>query len=493
MIIFRLNSASSLPENSSNLDPQPGPSHISSHAPSHAPSLAQSHDNSFEDSSSELEIPLLSSTDSEDSETFGDENFKMKNAKPRRENVWVFLKSFPNITEAKGFVTSENCWSKLREHNSESGTKIFYRCNLVKKRGPQCAASLHLLFDATSEDVKVFKTEAKHNHDSLPRSGSGIGVDVKKEIKRLVNYKLKPRSIVLELAKKSLPIPSKNQLSRYLHSLKLKIKGDTKISLGELQSWLSSNTDVPEEENALFIADFSIWGSEIQDKESGFQFFVTSKKLLKFAMQSKILHADGTYKILWQGYPVIIVGTTDRGKHFHPFGLSVCTNERTEDYTFVFKTLKETIFKVSQAIYHPSTLMADAAKAIQNAFCSVFGENMKVLMCWAHAKDKMEIAVKKFVKNSKERDEIIVNIGYLQIAPTPQVFHEARALFLSKWSQHREFIAYFEMEWIQKNPNWAACIASGLPSTNNALEGFNNDLKSSHTLREKSWQMVTNL
>ena len=27
-----------------------------------------------------------------------------------------------------------------------------------------------------------------------------------------------------------------------------------------------------------------------------------------------------TYKLIWQGYPVLICGTSDRDRHFHPFG-----------------------------------------------------------------------------------------------------------------------------------------------------------------------------
>lgn len=36
----------------------------------------------------------------------------------------------------------------------------------------------------------------------------------------------------------------------------------------------------------------------------------------KVELQSKILLADGTYKIIWQGLPVIIVESMDICKHF---------------------------------------------------------------------------------------------------------------------------------------------------------------------------------
>jgi hypothetical protein len=49
-----------------------------------------------------------------------------------------------------------------------------------------------------------------------------------------------------------------------------------------------------------------------------------------FASTSKKIHADATYKLVWQGFPVFIVGTTDLDRQFHSFGIAVCSNEKSK-------------------------------------------------------------------------------------------------------------------------------------------------------------------
>ena len=62
--------------------------------------------------------------------------------------------------------------------------------------------------------------------------------------------------------------------------------------------------------------------------ENKFQIFLSSVRLLNVASISLHVHADATYKLIWHGFPVLIVGTTDMKKVFHPFGLDICSNEK---------------------------------------------------------------------------------------------------------------------------------------------------------------------
>ena len=47
--------------------------------------------------------------------------------------------------------------------------------------------------------------------------------------------------------------------------------------------------------------------------------------------------SDATYKILTEGFPVLTIGTTDEGKHFHPFGYAIVSTETSEDLLFFSK------------------------------------------------------------------------------------------------------------------------------------------------------------
>ena len=167
------------------------------------------------------------------------------------------------------------------------------------------------------------------------------------------------------------------------------------ISLGELDEWCQAHRDIPDDEDDTYISSQIIqYGDEYEDEEDlepMFRFFLTTKRLLRHATNARIICADATYKLNWQGYPVLIVGTIDRDKQFHPIGLSVCMTERQEDFEFVFSRYVVHEFVSSLMIISinwltfiysintglgqldlppatPRILIADAAAAITNGF-----------------------------------------------------------------------------------------------------------------------------
>lgn len=75
----------------------------------------------------------------------------------------------------------------------------------------------------------------------------------------------------------------------------------------------------------------------------------------------------------------------------------------------------------------------------------------------------------------------------LQLARNPQDFDAASTLFMAKWrAKYQKLIDdYFETEWLIKNRNWYESFRIKTPSTNNALESFNNVIKNEHTMRER--------
>ena len=79
------------------------------------------------------------------------------------------------------------------------------------------------------------------------------------------------------------------------------------------------------------------------------------------------MNADATYKFIWQGYPVLIVGTTYLDRHLHLFGLSVCTNEKTADFNFIFSSINIGLGKINESLSRPKVLVPNAAGAIRKA------------------------------------------------------------------------------------------------------------------------------
>ena len=51
------------------------------------------------------------------------------------------------------------------------------------------------------------------------------------------------------------------------------------------------------------------------------------------------MNSDGTFKNTYLGYSLLITSTTDMRTVFHPYGPSVCLNEKAEDFGFTFEAI----------------------------------------------------------------------------------------------------------------------------------------------------------
>lgn len=427
------------------------------------------------------EVPVYNSDSDNDRSDCKDKKVLAK--KKRGENIkWVFVKKFNSIQEAEDTVRSENTWSILITRNTEEGKKRVYRCNKVKYRGVQCAAQIYLLFEADSEDVILFRTHADHNHDTIGvRSDYGITQQTKTEINKLLDLHLKPKSILHTL--KNIPglkLPTIKQLNNYLSDYRKFKYGSKAISLEELEKWLQNHIDVPEDIHQVFVMSYCINESD----PPKFRFALSTKYLLKLASCATVLHADATYKLLWQGFPIFILGTTDKNNKLYPFCLAVSNSVTTEDFEMLFSGLKTSVASLYEHTLQPDVLVCDATKAIQNSFTNVFGNEPKVRMCWAHARKDMKTKLEQTIE-LENQNYILKDIDCLQTATSPQVFDLASELFLKKWEKEEAFTNYFKEEWLVNNRYWYLGVAPNSPITNNALEATNKLIRDYNTLRER--------
>jgi len=127
--------------------------------------------------------------------------------------------------------------------------------------------------------------------------------------------------------------------------------------------------------------------------------------------------------------PVLIVCTSDVDRHFNPFGISVCSNEKEGGFKFIFRSLVDSLKKLDEQI-HPNTLISNASNSIQNAFTIEFGNDGLLIMCWAHMMLKnLNIVAEEF------RNDIMDDIDTLQLCPSKDVIDKAMPLFIKKWRQ----------------------------------------------------------
>ncbi|CAF1487839.1 unnamed protein product, partial [Rotaria sordida] len=228
-----------------------------------------------------------------------------------KSKYWVKEATFNNASEVEASIG--NTWSKYYTNYTENGRKVYYRYKKAKHHGPQCSSSIYLLYHADSDNVTIYKTEADHDHRN--NELCGIDENIKKIIEELYNDGImRPKLII-----------------RALQSRRIKV-----LTLGELEQWCKNNLDIPIDENTAFVVSYKVLydDEEYEDVEDGggnkFRVFISSIRLLNIASMSQHIHADATYKLIWQRFPVLVPGTTNSDKTFHPFGLAICSNEKTK-------------------------------------------------------------------------------------------------------------------------------------------------------------------
>jgi len=113
--------------------------------------------------------------------------------------------------------------------------------------------------------------------------------------------------------------------------------------------------------------------------------------------------ADGTYKLLWNDFPEAVVGTWDKSRTLHPYGIGVTNGETVDDFKEIFKILQQGCSIYLE--FYPKVLVADCAPSITNAFTEVFGEVYTRGHCnfyvMKNVKDKV-----KCIKNQELKDEL---------------------------------------------------------------------------------------
>lgn len=363
-----------------------------------------------------------------------------------------------------------------------------YRCNLVLFRSAQCEASIYLLYDAQSEKVHLYRSDSQHTHASSISAVKKMTEEVQLAIRKMfeIDFNIKPLAVLNNLAKNALPLPSKSQLQSFLSNLRSERFGDEKINLPLLEKWLQENSVIPIGKTEPFIVDYKVLINEQNPNDSEFRFMVSSKILLELAINAKKIHTDATYKLVWQGFPVFLVGTTDEHRQFHIFGFAVCTTEASIDFAFIFTALNKGVISLFNTNVEPDFLICDAARAIHNGFIETYGDSNTTIMCWSHMRRAVVQKLPSFFRSKDTQNEVLRDLDHLQLARSNEDFDKASELFVQKWRQSsEEFADYFTNEWLNKNRFWYEGVGRNVPSTNNAQEATHKAIKDRQTLRNR--------
>lgn len=401
------------------------------------------------------------------------------------------------------FIEAEKSWSRKQLVKQNVGLKTIYRCSHCKLRGGPCSAGIYTISNSSPEDqtFKLYRKNAKHDHDSSENKVSKLSDELNAMIKGYVQEGLTLKKILFRLRdNKEIEQPEKNQVMSAIKRVRKELFGDAAISVQDMVEFCKQHSKIPDDIDTAFVLAFEhskISGSDEEEsddddesddedtdkpvKGNWIRYIVTTKRLLMNSAQSKIIHADATYKIVIQRFPVLNFGTTDQDntQHFHLMAMMVSNYERKADYAFAFKALRNGVKSVTDNLFNPSVVMADAAAAIGNAFKLTFGNNVTVLMCFTHVIAAVD---RKAMVHKDSKALIKSDIRKLRFAPNKPAFDTACSLFIEKWtSRETVFIQYFKKTWINRNSNWFSGAHYRVPTTNNALEGYHSGLKMHQT------------
>ncbi|CAF0902265.1 unnamed protein product [Didymodactylos carnosus] len=232
---------------------------------------------------------------------------------------------------------------------------------------------------------------------------------------------------------------------------------------------LHSALPLPTDLDSLFVPYFKLNIDELF-------IFMTTRRLLSASSKSTYLQVDGTYKLNWNDFPLLICGTSDSQRHFHPYGIAlVNSDEAATCYIELFKTLKWSVPLVTHQAYVVNYAMCDGSKGLTSAQQQEFPAALRP-MCWPHVIRRCR-AHRTLVPKDKW-DELDRDICFIQLCCNEYLFDIASNLLIQKESdkQLHAFKEYFKKEWIDKLKYWFEGAALRHPLTNNGLENWSEKL-----------------
>lgn len=395
---------------------------------------------------------------------------------------WKDFCSFSSVEEYQSWQrSSDHRWNLKRSYETSQGRVQLHTCSF-----PTCIALLKILFHATSQELSLFTFE-DHNHEMNAQSNWN-------QARTLVTSLISQGIVKPSVIRTRLPCEIALSLSDVqLSNLIQRIKRASpvlpfRMTAADLKQFCIDNCARPVEQDQAFVVSFELADEEVVHAQPSFRVVFSTRRLLENGLRGIYWHVDATYKVVWQGFPVLLLGTCDQAKRFHPISLMLSQDEREQDYTYLLQKTRAALQDVKGSDVRPAAVIGDGAGAITNAVTTVFDMEMKRGMCWAHVIRNVDQRLRSVPSPSKER--LRYDICSIQLAISQTEFDSMVVMFLQKWNSHidscvNEFVSYFEQQWISHLPNWYEGFTPNGPSTNNGLESTNRYFKEKTTFRER--------
>lgn len=441
-------------------------------------------DNGIEITEDDTEILSACEDETDNVEIKTDPKVKKRNKFDWKiESEWNSLDEALDFLENEGFVCYDN-------KNLKCGQKFYFRCKLIpKERKTWCAIRRTLSLPSDSTKVIILQNQFEHNHEKLlegvekPTSDEMIEfiIDLFKcgttkipDVIRHINYAREKRNLFTNEKN-----PEKRQIEYQLRKYR-NSEAPPMIKLGDMIGWCEQYNKFPTDIDEAFVLNIE---TSSPGENLSFHFAFSTPRLLELLSPAHTICIDATYKLNWLGFPLMVLGTVDRAKRFHPFAHACCSHEKKEDYKFVFQSIKDAIETHLKRNFQPKKLIADGADQIRNAFYEVFASAELDIMCFAHV---IRNCRKRPFTSRNNKELALDDIRKIQSAPNRPSFNMMTKLFCEKWEQiETDFVTYFDKEWLGVHCNWYEGAADYTASTNNGQESHNAVIKRKVTLRRR--------
>lgn len=406
----------------------------------------------------------------------GENSKKPNNVRPQ----FFDLITFTSEDEYSAYMKRENWTVKYTDRLQKVVTR-YMRCCLVKSGKEECAARIVVRMPKDELKWIVQSNRLAHTHELINNKPLP---ELRKKVTIMRRQRIPPSKahglLQEELGEDA---PAINQI---YHLFRVADNAERRkfTNLGQLVDWFTDNSNQTSDDEP-FVLNYRT--SNIEDARTDFQYVFSTPRLLKTALEFRIISCDATYKVNEHDYPLILVGGIDANQKFHLLAFSVTTREETSNYKFLFETLRDCIKQQHQKDFNPEILVADGAGAIAKGFKEAFVDNeVTIVMCYFHVlKNVKKMMGSKHHVALVDRGKIIKDIDDIHDSFSKEVFERSIHLFVEKWKhEYEDFCSYFADTWLIKHPGWYNGFLHKCPSTNNGVEGFNSNLKRNHTYRE---------
>lgn len=440
------------------------------------------------DSNDGIDIAMMPTTGDTDTESEAVVNI-VTSPKKRNKFEWRIDTEGDDLDEALDRLENEG-FVIYDQSDLKCGQKFYFRCkHIPKERKVWCRKRYTVFLPSHNLKVHILCNQFEHDHETL------LAGQVKPPSDEIINFitdlfkcgTTKVNDVIqhIDLARTKRNLftteanPGKRQIEYMLRKFR-NAEAPPVIKLGELVDWCEQHKEFPSNVDESFVFGYE---SSTYEEQLNFRFAFSTPFLLQMAMNLKTICIDATYKLNWLGFPLMVMGTVDRAKRFHPFAYACCSHEKTSDFSFIFKSVKAVIKKYFNFDFLPKILIADGADPIRNAFYECFESAELDVMCYAHVKRNCR---KRPFSSQINKALVLDDIQKIQGAPNRSTFDLMTKLFCKKWeSAEPDFVPYFIKEWLGSHCNWFEGAADYTASTNNGQEGHNAVIKKNVTLRKR--------